>query len=137
MSTTSPVHGFSLAEGNDTFDNDKYIKANFQKIDDTILPKDKTIAADGQNIEIVELSFVSSGTVNILQSSGTFAKTYVNPPTVMVGNISQSVTYSDTMDYPWINPTTNTTFSVTLKTSDRTTNFGAGTLKVRFVVIGS
>jgi hypothetical protein len=138
MSTTSPNLGFILADGTDTFDNDRYIKGNFQIIDDNVLKKTKAVAGDGQQMETIEVSFVSDGTSYTLTKNNTpFVKTYANPPTVLPGNITQSISYSDTMSYPFISNTTSGSFSVVLKTSNTSNNFGSGTLKMKFLVFGS
>lgn len=37
--TTTPNFGFQMSDGNDTFDYDKFIKGNFQKVEDNAVKK--------------------------------------------------------------------------------------------------
>lgn len=139
MSSTTTRFGLKIPDGTDVVDNDLFVKGNFNILEAQAAKKTETVAAAGQQMEIVEVSFVSSGSTYVLDGDGVFAKTYTVKPTIIMGQISQQINYSDTMSYPFIPETTITLtgFRVTVKTSVTTNNFGAGTLKMKFLVFGS
>lgn len=83
----------------------------------------------------VEVSFTSNGSQNTLTATYTFPTAYANIPTVLPCHVTQSIAYIDTISYPYITAT-KTNFTVVLKTSTRSDNFGSGTAKMKFLVIG-
>lgn len=91
---------------------------------------------EANRVEVHELSFNSSGSVNVLQTTFAFPKAFTSAPIVKPGNITQTVSYSDTMPYPLIFNVTTTSFSVKLITINQANNFGPGTLKMKFEVSG-
>jgi hypothetical protein len=138
MSTTSTRFLMKIPDGTDTFDNEQYLKGNLNIIDQKAAKVDETVKAEGQQMEVVEISFVASGSANVMTANGTFAKTYTVKPTIMPAHISQSIGYSDVMAYPYIPETSIslTGFTATVKTAVSTNNFQAGTLKMKFIVFG-
>jgi hypothetical protein len=98
------------------------------------------VSGSGEKLEVVEMSIVSNGTTPVLTGSATFSKTYINPPTVIYAGVSQIISYSESMISPYIDPTFITTegFQCRFTTAYNgiTNNFGNGTLKVKFLVIG-
>lgn len=89
-----------------------------------ITPEDITIVA----------SFVSDGTKNNLQTTVTFPQAFDEAPTVVAGNIVQTVSYCDTMQFPFITNVSKTGFTVIVRTVNSVNNFGSGTLKMNFRV---
>lgn len=94
----------------------------------------KFINATGEHMEVVEVSFSPDGDSNTVTASGTYSKTYTSPPTIMPANVTQVVNYGDAMRYPYIYSITKTGFSV--KIGSIGGNFGAATLKMKFMVFG-
>jgi hypothetical protein len=140
MATTSTRFLMKVPDGTDTFDNDLHLKGNLNIIDEKAALKSESVASQvaGQRMEVVEITFTASGSVNSLTATGTFAKAFTSKPTIMPANITQAIGYSDTINYPHIPETsiTLTNFTVTLKTAVTTNNFQAGTLKMKFLVFG-
>jgi hypothetical protein len=120
-----------------------YVGANVSTIasgnvtDERIYAQKPYITAKDYNtrLEMYELSFFTNGSVNGLNLTYTFPTAFTSVPTVKPANITQSIDYSDTMTYPLITNVTTTSFSVTLKTASGS-NFGSGTLKMKFEVTG-
>lgn len=136
MSTTSTRFGLKVPDGTDSFDNDQYLKGNLNIIDQKAALVSDTVAAEGQKVEIVEVSLVSSGSTSSISGSGTFTKTYTIVPTILPGVVTQTVGYVDSMCYPFVSSPTLTGFQVKLVTSNTVNNFGAGTVKMTFLVFG-
>lgn len=128
-----------VPDGTDTFDNDLYLKGNLNIIDEKAAKVDETVAAKGQRMEVVEVSFIASGSTNSITATGTFSKPFTSKPVIMPASISQAIGYSDTMTYPHIpeSAMTLSNFQVVIKTATSTNNFQAGTLKMKFIVFGS
>jgi hypothetical protein len=142
MSTVSPKFGFKIPEGTDVFDNDLYIKGNLNILDANAAKKSETIEAAGEKMEVIEVSFVCTGsTSNVTVLNKPFAKTYISPPVVLQANITQAVANgTDYMINPYIYGVTNTGFNVKIDTGVISGNqiiFTAGTIKMKFLVIGS
>lgn len=138
MSSLSTNFGFQLADGTDDFDNDKYIKGNFQQIDANVLKKSQTVqTSSALKMEIVVVTFTANGSTNFVQQSFNFANTYTNPPTVVPGNISQPESYVDAMSYPYIFSVSKTGGTVKMSTANGANNFGAGNIVINLLVVGS
>lgn len=89
------------------------------------------------NEVIIPVSFTSDGTANKLQTTISF-KAPGGPlsevPMITPGNIVQSVSYCDTMLYPFITNVTATSATIVLNLANSANKFGAGTLKMNFKV---
>lgn len=138
MSSISPNLGFTLADPTDVFNNDTYIKGNFNIIDTNVLKKNQVVQGAGQKMEVVIMSVTCSGSVHTVSAtSPAFANTYTAAPTVVPAYVVQSVSYADTMAFPFVNSISLTGFSCEFNTINSVNNFGAGTLKMAFLVFGS
>lgn len=138
MSSLSTNFGFQLADGTDDFNNDTYIKGNFQTIDANVLKKSQTVKTPSAlQMETLVVTFSASGSANYVQQSFTFANTYANPPVVVPGNITQPESYVDAMDYPYIFSVTKTGGTVKMSVAGGTNNFGAGNIVLNLLVVGS
>jgi hypothetical protein len=94
---------------------------------------------NGQSIISMECSFPSSQ-ATYLQNTFSFPKAYISTPKILPGDVTQNIPYSDVMAYPFITNVTTTSFTVKLTTASfngSTQNtFGAGTLKMNFLIFG-
>jgi hypothetical protein len=130
----------TLPDGTDGFDNDLYLKGNLQKLDTQAAKVAETLAsASGLRMEIVEVTFNASGSSSSVMGTGTYAKPFNGTPLVLAGNATQLVSYVDTIIEPFISATAN---NFTCKLQVRydgsvTNNLSAGTIKMKFLVIGS
>lgn len=93
-------------------------------------------ALGGTRNDVYELSFFTNGSVNSLTLNYTFPTPYTSTPFVTPGNITQSISYCNTMTYPFITNVSSTGFTVQLITANPANNFGSGTLKMNFKVEG-
>jgi hypothetical protein len=142
MASTSTRFLMKVPDGTDTFDNDQHIKGNLNIIDQKAALITETVAsqATGQRMEVVEISFTASGTTNEVSGNGSFSKAFTGIPNVMPAQVTQATAYANRIMYPSITSVTTTGFTVTLKTSytgAALENFGAGTIKMKFVIFGS
>jgi hypothetical protein len=99
-----------------------------------LINSSSVVTGSGERIEVIELNF--SGGSNVMSSSGNFSKAFAVPPTVIPAYVSQSVSYMDTMSFPFLYNITTTGFSCLLKPSNTANNFGPGTGKMKFFVYG-
>jgi hypothetical protein len=123
LSTLSTKFQFQLADPTDAFDNDKFIKSNFQKVEDTVYNKTEVDAkavygtnANGDYIKFDNGVLICHNTVNAIAgttlqtiSGLTFPLPFVgSTPEVQVTHRSVSGKFAN-----WyvLNPTT-TTFSI-------------------------
>jgi hypothetical protein len=141
MSTTSTRFQMKLPDGTDGFDNDLYLKGNLQILDTQAAKVAETLATrSALKMEIVEVSFTSSGATSVINGTGNYANTYTSTPIVLAATVTQTVSYVDYMIQPWIVPTTSN-FTCRLQVASDGTgtphNFGSGTVKMKFLVIGS
>ena len=139
MSTTSTRFGMTLADGNENFDNDKFLKGPLQILDAGAAKIIETLAmAGGLTAEIVEVSFTSSGATNIITGSCTYANKYASNPLIIEGQVTQTVSYTDTMKKTTYTAqsTTGMTAKLQVNTSNPADNFGSGTAKMKFLIIG-
>lgn len=98
----------------------------------------KYINGAGQSLSVIQASFAvyTGNTANTLRLTVTFPKAYASVPTVMPANITQTISFCDTMSYPLISSVTTTSFSVELNLSNPANDFGVGVLKMNFLVFG-
>ncbi|PLR84663.1 hypothetical protein CVD25_01110 [Bacillus canaveralius] len=89
----------------------------------------------GERIEIIEVSFAPNGTSNSISGTGLFAAAFASPPNISPMQVTQTVAYADRLLLPHYTSLTTSGFGVIVKT-DGTNNLGAGTLKMKFLVIG-
>lgn len=141
MSSTSTRFGMKVPDGTDPFDNDLYLKGNLNIIDkDAAKLLETLFITGGLKAEIVEVSIPSSGSQNTLTSSlATYKNKYTSTPVVFAGTVTQSVSYVDTINEPFVNATTSG-FTVKLKVAYNGVafeNFGSGTIKMKFLVVGT
>lgn len=136
MSTTSTRFGLIIPDGTDSFNNEKYLAGNLKKVEELGALKSETVQAKGEKLEFVEVSFSCDGNANSITATGSFQNAYDNPPEVFPGRITQSVSYVDRIGHPYITAVTKTGFTVKLATANPTDLLGAGTAKMKFMVLG-
>lgn len=92
----------------------------------------------GQSFDVLTASFAvyTGDTASTLRLTVTFPEAYSSPPSVFPGNITQTISFCDTMAFPMISSVTTTSFEVELNLTNSADNFGVGVLKMNFLIFG-
>jgi hypothetical protein len=96
------------------------------------------LKGSGARVDVYTALLFTNGSSNRAIANVNFTKAYSSPPTILPANITQTVSYSDVIMYPFIFGVTTTGFSVRLETTGGANLGGqsAANIFMNFMVIG-